>query len=88
MMSSLTLNNQLRLQGNARYAMIGLTSGAILNIFLDALFIYVFDMGVMGSLACHLHKPDDGLVHTFDGHRDERQRAYSDKKFQSFMAEL
>ena len=49
MMSSLTLNNQLRLQGNARYAMVGLSTGAVLNIFLDALFIYVFDMGVMGA---------------------------------------
>ena len=49
MMSSLTLNNQLRLQGNASYAMVGLTTGAILNIFFDALFIYVFDMGVMGA---------------------------------------
>lgn len=49
MMSSLTLNNQLRLQGNARYAMVGITTGAVLNIFLDALFIYVFDMGVMGA---------------------------------------
>lgn len=49
MMSSLTLNNQLRLQGNARYAMVGLTTGAVLNIFLDALFIYYLDMGVMGA---------------------------------------
>ncbi len=49
MMSSLTLNNQLRLQGNASYAMIGITTGAVLNIFLDALFIYGFDMGVMGA---------------------------------------
>ena len=49
MMSSLTLNNQLRFQGNARYAMVGITTGAVLNIFLDALFIYVLDMGVMGA---------------------------------------
>ena len=49
MMSSLTLNNQLRLQGNARYAMVGIATGAVLNIFLDALFIYVLDMGVMGA---------------------------------------
>jgi len=49
MMSSLTLNNQLRLQGNARYAMVGIATGAVLNIFLDALFIYGFDMGVMGA---------------------------------------
>lgn len=49
MMSSLTLNNQLRFQGNARYAMVGITTGAVLNIFLDALLIYVFNMGVMGA---------------------------------------
>ena len=49
MMSSLTLNNQLRLQGNARYAMVGIATGAVLNIFLDALLIYGFDMGVMGA---------------------------------------
>ena len=49
MMSSLTLNNQLRLQGNARYAMVGIATGAVLNIILDALLIYGFDMGVMGA---------------------------------------
>lgn len=49
MMSALTLNNQLRLQGNARYAMIGIGSGAVLNIFLDWLFITVFKMGVTGA---------------------------------------
>ena len=49
MMSSLTLNNQLRLQGNAHYAMVGIATGAILNIFLDALFIIGLDMGVMGA---------------------------------------
>lgn len=49
MMSSLTLNNQLRLQGNARYAMVGIATGAVLNIFLDALLIYILDMGVTGA---------------------------------------
>ena len=49
MMSSLTLNNQLRLQGNARYAMVGIATGAVLNIFLDALLIYGLGMGVMGA---------------------------------------
>ena len=49
MMSSLTLNNQLRLQGNARFGMIGIASGAILNIALDPLFIFVLDMGVSGA---------------------------------------
>ena len=49
MMSSLTLNNQLRLQGNARFGMIGIASGAVLNMILDPIFIFVFDMGVKGA---------------------------------------
>jgi len=49
MMSALTLNNQLRLQGNARLGMVGIVSGAILNIVLDPLFIFVLDMGVSGA---------------------------------------
>lgn len=36
MCMSLVLNNQLRYQGNAVYAMAGITSGAVLNIGLDA----------------------------------------------------
>ena len=49
MASSLVLNNQMRFQGNAAYAMVGIVSGAILNVALDPLFIFVFDMGVAGA---------------------------------------
>ena len=49
MTASLVLNNQLRFQGSAFYAMIGIASGAVLNIGLDPLFIFVFDMGVSGA---------------------------------------
>lgn len=49
MMTSLTLNNQLRLQGNARLGTIGLVSGAVLNIGFDALFIVGLKMGVAGA---------------------------------------
>ena len=49
MTAALVLNNQLRFQGSAFYGMIGITSGAVLNIVLDPLFIYVFHMGVAGS---------------------------------------
>ena len=49
MMSALTLNNQLRLQGNARIGMVGIVSGAILNIALDPLFIFTLGMGVSGA---------------------------------------
>lgn len=40
MTGEFVLNNQLRLQGNALYAMVGLTSGAVLNIILDPILIY------------------------------------------------
>ena len=49
MTSSLVLNNQLRFQGSAAYAMVGITTGAILNIGLDPLLIFVFHMGVSGA---------------------------------------
>lgn len=49
MTASLVLNNQLRFQGSAAYAMVGITSGAVLNIGLDPLLIFVFDMGVAGA---------------------------------------
>ena len=40
MMGAIVINNQLRMQGNAFFAMIGLTSGAIINIVLDPLLIF------------------------------------------------
>jgi putative MATE family efflux protein len=49
MVSSLMLNNILRFQGSAMWAMVGMISGAVLNIGLDPLFIYVLGMGVAGA---------------------------------------
>ncbi|MEI0699104.1 MATE family efflux transporter [Brachyspira intermedia] len=49
MTASLVLNNQLRLQGNALFAMIGLITGAILNIILDPILIFHFSMGIKGA---------------------------------------
>ena len=40
MMGSIVMNNQLRFQGNAFFSMIGLTSGAVLNLVLDPLLIF------------------------------------------------
>lgn len=48
-MTSFVMNNQMRLQGNAHMGMIGMSAGAILNIILDPIFIFVFDMGVAGA---------------------------------------
>ncbi len=49
LISSLVLNNQLRFQGSAFYGMIGISSGAVLNILLDPVFIFGFEMGVAGA---------------------------------------
>ena len=49
MTASLVLNNQLRFQGSTFCSMIGITTGAVLNIVLDPLFIFVLDMGVAGA---------------------------------------
>lgn len=49
MTASLVLNNLLRFQGSAMYAMVGIAAGAVLNIALDPLFIFVFGMGVSGA---------------------------------------
>ena len=49
MTASLVLNNQLRFQGSASYAMVGIVSGAVLNIGLDPLLIFGMNMGVAGA---------------------------------------
>ena len=49
MTSQLVLNNQLRFQGNAFFAMIGITAGGVLNLMLDPILIFVFDMGISGA---------------------------------------
>jgi putative MATE family efflux protein len=49
MVAATVLNQQLRFQGSAAIAMVGMLSGAILNIFLDPLFIFVFQLGVKGA---------------------------------------
>jgi len=47
--ASFMLNNLLRFQGSAFFGMIGMVGGAILNVGLDPLFIFVFGMGVSGA---------------------------------------
>lgn len=49
MAASLVLNNQLRYQGSATYGMIGMVTGAVLNIALDPVFIFLFNLGVAGA---------------------------------------
>ena len=49
MMGQFVINNQLRFQGNAYYAMIGLMVGALVNIVLDPVMIFGFGLGVAGA---------------------------------------
>lgn len=49
MITSFMLNNLLRYQGSAVFSMIGMVTGAILNLVLDPLFIFVFQMGAAGA---------------------------------------
>lgn len=46
---SLTLSLQIRMQGKAKYSMIGIICGMVLNILLDSLFIITFGWGVGGA---------------------------------------
>lgn len=49
MMSTFVMNNILRFEGRASLAMIGLLTGAVLNMVGDPIFMFVFDMGIAGA---------------------------------------
>lgn len=49
MMSSLVMNNILRYEGKASFAMIGLVTGGVLNIALDPLFMFGLGLGTAGA---------------------------------------
>ena len=49
MMIGTTLNSIIRADGNPKFAMTSMLAGAILNIILDPIFIFVFKMGVEGA---------------------------------------
>ncbi len=49
MCMSCVLNNQMRFQGNAVFSMLGLVTGAVLNVALDPLFIFGLKLEVSGA---------------------------------------
>ena len=49
MVGQFVINNQLRFQGSAMYAMVGLMLGAAMNIGLDPLLMFTFGLGVRGA---------------------------------------
>lgn len=49
MVMSCVCNNILRYEGRATFAMIGLTTGGILNMILDPILIFGFNLGISGA---------------------------------------
>ena len=49
MCASFVLSNTLRSEGEAMLSMYGICAGGLLNVALDPLFIFVFDMGIAGA---------------------------------------
>ena len=49
MISSLVMNNILRYEGKANFAMIGLVTGGVLNILLDPVFMFALGLGTAGA---------------------------------------
>lgn len=46
---NMALNNMLRGEGSAKQSMVGMLVGSVLNIILDPIFIFVFDLGIRGA---------------------------------------
>lgn len=46
---NMSMNNMLRAEGSAINSMLGMAIGAIINIILDPIFIFVFDLGIEGA---------------------------------------
>lgn len=49
MMVCATINSVIRADGNPKYAMISMLIGSVLNVILDAVFIFAFNFGVKGA---------------------------------------
>ena len=62
MTMSLTLNNQMRFQGNAAYAMKGILSGVLLNLVLAPLLILYFELGITGAAIATLFSQTFGCI--------------------------
>lgn len=49
MCASFVMNNLLRSEGKAAFAMVGITTGGVLNIILDPVFIFTLGLGTAGA---------------------------------------
>lgn len=80
-LGSFVLNNQLRYQGSALYSMFGILSGSLLNIALDPLFIFKFNMGVSGAAAATIISQAIGFIILIFGTTRSENLRISIKKF-------
>ena len=85
MTSSLVLNNQLRYQGSANYAMVGIVTGAVINIALDPLLIFTFQMGIMGAAVATVLSQ---IISFFILWAESRKGGNIVIRFQNFMGKL
>lgn len=70
----------LRNDGNAKLAMIGFSTGGLLNIILDYIFIFPLDMGLRGAAIATIISPVASLL-ILSFHRNHEQRTLQFTKF-------
>lgn len=85
MTGSLTLNNQLRLQGSAAFAMVGIVSGAVLNIVLDPILIFSMNMGIKGAATATVISQIVGFSLLFLGTQRKENISINIKNFRPSM---
>lgn len=61
MMISAAINSMIRADGSPKYAMASMVIGALINVVLDPVFIFVFHMGGPGGR----HRHSGGQVASF-----------------------
>lgn len=87
------MNPVIRSDGSPRFAMVSTVAGAVVNIILDPIFIFVFKWGMMGAGGCHgarpaAHGSDGGILSVPYALREARKRVVQalrrrDKKIHS-----
>lgn len=82
-MGSFVLNNVMRMQGNAKLAVIGITSGALLNVALDPFLIFVMKMETAGAGLATAISQTVGFVLLFflSGKKDGIKIRFKDYRF-------
>ena len=82
-MGSFVLNNVMRMQGNAKLAVIGITSGALLNVALDPFLIFVMKMETAGAGLATAISQTVGFVLLFflSGKKDGIKIRFRDYRF-------